>query len=126
MALKVTIAERTQSSYLVALEGKLDCDTYSECSETISPLLTESANVLILDMAKLDYLSSLGLRVLNNTRKTIESSKGHMLFINVQPMVRGVFQIVCPSVLDVTFRSLEEAEMYLYFIQKHEAGSQKA
>jgi anti-sigma B factor antagonist len=122
MALTVTVAERSQGSYLVSLEGDLDCDTFTECAERISPFLSESAKVLMFDMAKLDYISSLGLQVINNTRRIIESCNGHMVFINVQPLVREIFEIVCPKALDFTFRSLEEADRYLDSV----AGNQKA
>ena len=76
---------------VVALEGRLDTKTASELEEALIGSIDE-AESLVLDFAKLDYISSAGLRVLL-TANTAMSAKGGMKVINVNELVQEVFKL---------------------------------
>ena len=76
---------------VVAPEGRLDTKTASELEEALIGSIDE-AESLVLDFAKLDYISSAGLRVLL-TANTVMSAKGGMKVINVNEMVHEVFKL---------------------------------
>lgn len=59
----------------LALDGRLDTVTAPELEKEISALLG-SIDELILDMEKLEYVSSAGLRVILKTQKALEGKKG--------------------------------------------------
>ena len=75
----------------VALEGRLDTMTAPELESELNSSLG-SAESLVLDFSKLDYISSAGLRVLLSAHKAM-SSKGGMKVTNVNEIVQEVFEV---------------------------------
>ena len=75
----------------LALDGRLDTVTAPELEKEISALLG-SIDELILDMEKLEYVSSAGLRVILKTQKALEGKKG-LCLRNVCEQVREVFDL---------------------------------
>ncbi len=75
----------------IALEGRLDTMTSPDLEAELSRVL-EGADSLIFDFAKLDYISSAGLRVLLSTHKKMAGKDG-MKVINVNEVVREVFDV---------------------------------
>ena len=72
----------------IALEGRLDTMTAPELEAELNNSL-QNADSLVLDFAKLEYISSAGLRVLLSAHKAM-SAKGGMKVTNVNEIVREV------------------------------------
>jgi anti-sigma B factor antagonist len=79
------------SSLNVALEGRLDTTTAPELEQALKESM-DGANELTMDFAKLDYISSAGLRVLLSAHKAM-SKKGGMKVVNVNDVVSEVFDV---------------------------------
>ena len=75
----------------IALEGRLDTTTAPELEKELKAVI-ESADALTLDFSDLDYISSAGLRVLLSAHKAM-SKKGGMKVVNVNELVREVFDV---------------------------------
>lgn len=75
----------------IALEGRLDTMTAPELEAELNQSM-DGADSLVLDFGKLEYISSAGLRVLLSAHKAM-SSKGGMKVINVNEIVREVFEV---------------------------------
>lgn len=75
----------------MALTGRLDTMTAPELETEISAMLP-TVESLTLDMEKLDYISSAGLRVILKTQKALEKKAGLKL-IHVSEAVKEVFDI---------------------------------
>ena len=75
----------------IALEGRLDTTTAPELEKELKAVI-ESADALTLDFGSLDYISSAGLRVLLSAHKAM-SKKGGMKVVNVNELVREVFDV---------------------------------
>ena len=88
----MTITKKENGKALeIALEGRLDTMTAPELENELHTSL-ENADSLVLDFAKLNYMSSAGLRVLLSAHK-IMSGKGGMKVTNVNEIVREVFDV---------------------------------
>ena len=79
------------NSLTIALEGRLDTTTAPELEKELKGVI-ESADALTLDFGSLDYISSAGLRVLLSAHKAM-SKKGGMKVVNVNELVREVFDV---------------------------------
>ncbi len=79
------------TSLTIALEGRLDTTTAPELEKELKDSLT-GANELTLDFAKLEYISSAGLRVLLSAHKVM-SGKGGMMVTHVNEIVAEVFDV---------------------------------
>ncbi len=88
----MTINKTQEGSKLtVALEGRLDTTTAPELEEDLKGSL-DTVTDLVVDMEKLDYISSAGLRVLLWAQKTM-NQKGTMVVKNVSEVVNEVFEV---------------------------------
>jgi len=88
------------SSLNVALEGRLDTTTAPELEQSLKESM-DAATELTLDFAKLEYISSAGLRVLLSTHKAM-SKKGGMKVMNVNEVVKEVFEVTgFADILDI-------------------------
>ena len=87
MSLKI----EKRNNETLALIGRLDTVTAPELETEISAALS-SAESLVLDMEKLEYISSAGLRVILKTQKVLAQKAGLKL-IHVPNDVREVFDI---------------------------------
>lgn len=74
-----------------SLEGRLDTVTAPELEGALADSLT-GIRELTLDMEKLDYISSAGLRVLLTTQKTMKR-QGEMTLTHVNENVRDIFEV---------------------------------
>lgn len=84
----------------IALEGRLDTVT-SPALEAELRKSMDSADSLILDLDKLEYVSSAGLRVLLSAHKGMVR-KGGMKIIHTNEIVREVFDITgFADILDI-------------------------
>ena len=84
----------------IALEGRLDTTTAPELEQALKESL-DSAQELIMDFSKLDYISSAGLRVLLSAHKTMRT-KGVMKVVNVNEIVKEVFDVTgFADILDI-------------------------
>lgn len=80
---------------VVKAVGRIDTSTAAEYGTTISDFLDDSKeeiNELVLDYSGIDYISSIGLRVMLELQKRM-SNQGSMRLINVLPSVMDVFNM---------------------------------
>jgi anti-sigma B factor antagonist/stage II sporulation protein AA (anti-sigma F factor antagonist) len=64
---------------------------------------------LVLDFSKVDYISSVGLRVLMLAAKQIREQGGTIVVAALQPVVREIFEISRFDLVFQCFRSVREA-----------------
>lgn len=124
MALNIKIEKRETGACLVALDGRLDATTYLSLEEKMNALLGPNTKALMLDLGKLSYISSAGVRVILKARKAIAASRGAFLMLNLQPQIRKVFEVVNALPNTPIFESIEEADRYLDAVQKEEIEKQ--
>lgn len=74
---------------IVELEGSLDGKTAPEVREQLRPVLAQ-AQRLILDLSKVGYLSSAGLRLLLLTYREMAAHKGKVVLLGVSKDIQNV------------------------------------
>lgn len=82
---------REGDALTVALEGRLDTTTAPQLEAELKQSL-DGVTALALDMEKLDYLSSAGLRVLLAAQKQM-NKQGSMVIRHVNETIMEVFEI---------------------------------
>ena len=81
-------------------------------------ILENPPDVIIFDMEFADYISSTGIRVLLKTKKAMKATNGRMVFMNLQPQIQKVFDILKAIPSLKVFASVEELDEYLDLMQK--------
>lgn len=75
----------------IVLEGKLDTKTAPQLDLEMAGL--KDMRSVDMDFAKLDYVSSAGLRVLLSVQKRMNASGGRFIIRNVNESVMEVFEM---------------------------------
>lgn len=79
------------SDLKVILEGRLDTSTAPQLEAELNNALS-GVTALKFDLAKLDYISSAGLRVLLSSQKTM-NKQGTMVISGVSAEVKEIFDV---------------------------------
>lgn len=88
----LNIEKKAQGKNLnIALEGRLDTTTAPELEAIVRGDL-DGAETLTFDFAKLEYISSAGLRILLAAQK-IMNKQGKMVVKNVSEEVKEIFEV---------------------------------
>jgi anti-anti-sigma factor len=78
------------------VSGRIDQTTAAQFQELLAPLLVQvkvGAAPLLLDFSGVDYISSVGLRVLMLAAKQVKVQQGKIAIAALTPVVAEVFQI---------------------------------
>ncbi len=124
MPLRVSITNPKPGYHIVALNGQLDSKTTAAAESQLAPLLSGKAKVVLLDLTFLDYISSLGVRLILKARKALESQNARLIISNLQPQIAKVFEVVKALPPQAIFASLAEADRYFDVIQRQALAQQ--
>jgi anti-sigma B factor antagonist len=107
----------------INLTGSLDTATAPELEGQLAPILAESSGVrdLVFDLANLKFISSAGLRVFASARKILKARNGQTSFINLQPQIQEVFEIMQSLPGVAIFKNVAELDRYLAARQRSHA-----
>jgi anti-anti-sigma factor len=89
----------------------------------IAAVLTGPVKNIIFDLAQLKFLSSAGIRVFSMTRKTLHERGGQASFVNLQPQIEVVFEVVKMLPGIAVFKDTAELDRYLAMLQRNPTGS---
>jgi anti-sigma B factor antagonist len=118
MALKVKSYSKQPGVVVVSPIGSINADTYRILEEKVDEILESPPDVIIFDMEFADYISSTGIRVLLKTKKAMKAANGRIVFMNLQPQIQKVFDILKAIPSLKVFASIQELDQYLDSMQK--------
>jgi len=118
MALNVRVAESRSFSRTLHLVGRLDSETAPVLDGELDKIINSTANVVVFDLADLEYISSAGLRSIFRTQQAMAKRSGRTILVNARPQVQKVFDIVKAVDLGAIFVSIEELDDYLDAMQR--------
>jgi stage II sporulation protein AA (anti-sigma F factor antagonist) len=87
------LSRKERGGTVVTLVGRLDTVTAPDYERQVQELLASGETRLVLDLERLDYISSAGLRGLLLTAKLLRARDGQLRFVNVTERVRSVFHM---------------------------------
>jgi anti-sigma B factor antagonist len=94
---------------VLELDGRLDTVTSADLNKKIMSLLSNGEKYFVLDLARLTYVSSAGLRVLLMGAKKSAGAGGRMVLANLRDMVQEVFDIAGFTNIFSIYTSQDEA-----------------
>ena len=122
MPLLVSCVQKAKNAFVVAPSGQIDSNTYRILEDELDAILAKNPSLIALDLAKVDYLSSAGIRIILKTKKFLTANDGKLVFMHLQPQIRKVFEIIeaLPSMR--VFKDIDEMDEYLDRMQKKITG----
>ena len=76
-----------------ATPARIDAATAPKVDQEIKSLIESGVLNLKIDMEKTTYISSVGLRVLLATKKSLDARKGSLVLKGVCPQVKEIFDV---------------------------------
>ncbi len=122
MALQIQILKdignQEARTVIVKLAGSLDTATAAELECQLSPVLAGPIKDVAFDLAELKFISSAGLRIFSIVRRQLKERGGQASFVNMQPQIQEVFEIMesLPGV--AIFKDRAELDRYLAIRQR--------
>jgi anti-anti-sigma factor len=86
-------SQRTGSVLVLAPRGRIDSATSRDLECAVTAAFDGGDSAFVIDMAGVDYISSLGLGVLLKGAKRAQAGSGHIELCALQAPVRHVFEI---------------------------------
>ena len=77
----------------LALTGRLDTETAADLELTLQDLLGAGERHFLIELDRIGYVSSAGLRVLLGLAKQLDGGKGSLRLSGLSPAVRQVFDV---------------------------------
>ena len=107
------ITAQNAGAITVKLTGSLDTATAPELEHQLAPVLSGTAKDLVFDLAQLKFISSAGLRIFSMARKQLKERGGQASFVNMQPQIQEVFEIMKSLPGVAVFKDVAELDRYL-------------
>ncbi|MGH8621639.1 MAG: STAS domain-containing protein [Burkholderiales bacterium] len=105
-------AVRYADVLVVAARGRIDYTNAEDFKAALLPHLEHCAagrDQVVLDLSRLEYVSSAGLRVLMISAKEVRARKGRLVAVALQPVVREIFEISRFTLVFDIFDSVPDA-----------------
>ncbi len=99
----------TNDIKVVDLIGKLDTNTAPDAETHLNKLIKEGVKKILVNLEKLDYVSSAGLRVLLSTNKQLQNNGGILRICKLNDVVQEIFDISGFSTIFNVFSTEDEA-----------------
>jgi anti-sigma B factor antagonist len=94
---------------VVQFQGTIDTNTSEEAKTHIDELLTQGARKILVDFSELEFLSSVGLRVLLGATKDLKAVGGGLRVCNLNETVQDIFDMSGFSTIIGVFKNESDA-----------------
>lgn len=85
--------KETSGIKIISVKGSIDADTASEFDQSLEKHISSGGEKMILDLSRLEYISSAGLRVVMKAAKKMEVTGGEMAIAGLRGVVQEVFKV---------------------------------
>ncbi len=118
MELKVSVIRKDNGVIILLPAGSINETTCSVLKKQIDSVIDEKIGTLVLDMNGVEFMSSVGVGLINNTKNKLKEKNAEFAMINLQPTIKKVFEIMSLLPTLNVFESVEELDDYLGKIQR--------
>jgi anti-sigma B factor antagonist len=113
MIMELQYSELDNNIRMIKLIGKLDIVGVGQVETKLAGYCAGDRVRVIVDLSEVDFLASIGIRLLTLTAKSIASRSGKMVLLSPIPEVQHVLEITgIPAIIPI-YSHLESAETVL-------------
>lgn len=105
----IMVAAHPNNNWSITPSGRLDTATSRRLEALVVQELGAGHKNLILDMSKVDYIASGGLKILVSLWKRARDQRGDLILAGLTPSVSEVFMLIGFDLVFTVFKSLNEA-----------------
>jgi anti-sigma B factor antagonist len=94
---------------IIGLRGRLDASSSPGVEQRLLCLIDQGERRLVLDFSELNYISSIGMRALIATAKSLQKTKGRLALAALNNHVQEIFRIAGFTSIFSIYPTCEEA-----------------
>ena len=91
---QITTQKLQNGVMFITVSGFLDAHTFEEMERTINDLFERNVYRLVVDLSRLDYISSAGAGVFIGAIGTAQENDGNIILMRPSPNVKEVFDLL--------------------------------
>lgn len=111
--MELNVSDLDKGITLIKLDGRLDITGVNQIETKFAAYCSGENARVIVDMAKVDYLASIGIRLLVTNAKSLKSRNGKIIILRPTQAVMEVLEKTnIPAIIPV-YTNLESAEAVL-------------
>ena len=103
------IFETSNEATVAVITGRIDSATSKDLETKLIPIINSGTRKLVIDFAKVDFISSAGLRIMLIVAKKLKQGNGKMALCCLKDTIKEVFDISGFSSIIPIFPTREEA-----------------
>lgn len=116
---ELQFSEMQNGIRILKLIGKLDILGTGEVETKFSGYCAGVRPLVVVDLSEVDFLASIGIRLLTLTAKSIASRGGKMTLIRPIPEVQNVLEVTGIPAMIPIYSHFESAEAVLMWLKEH-------
>ncbi|MFT7636992.1 MAG: anti-sigma B factor antagonist [Candidatus Omnitrophota bacterium] len=123
--LQIEIKTRSDQAFVVKVNGPVSGVTHEAFTTSVETILAQKPRKVLVDLEACNYVSSVGIGAFFQFRRQIRASGGGLIFFNLQPQIKMVFDVIKALPLECVFSSVQEADQYLDRVMAETLEKQK-
>lgn len=88
-----TLVETVDRKAVVKVDGRIDTLTAPELDKVVQGVIANNQTQIVLDLSKVDYISSTGFRVFIMAQKKTKPQGGQVILMGVSDEIKEIFEI---------------------------------
>jgi anti-anti-sigma factor len=125
MSLVIKVVKKKDYLYFVELGGAIDAESYQQLEDELNELIDDDkTKAVMLDMGGVNYISSIGIRVVVTVKKSLAAKGASFSMVNLQPQIKKVFDVMKILPMFDIFDDMPEADKYIDQVIKEELSRQ--
>jgi len=96
---------------VLLISGRMDAENASQFEQKCTACIADGHTALVVDLGKLGYISSMGLRTFISVAKALQEKGGTLRICGLNGLVKQVFEITGLLELFRVYESVEAALM---------------
>lgn len=109
--MKLNIAEENENFIVIELDGRMDADGVAMVDESLTAHASDKN--AIIDMCRVEYMASLGIRKLLQLAKAAKLNGKKIVIANPQRLVMGVLELANIDKIVAVVPTLDDAKRFL-------------
>jgi len=105
VALDVKIIKKKNYVYTVELKGSIDTETYQQLEDELDEIIDDKTKAIII--------SSIGIKIILSTKKSLERMNANFTMVNLQPQIKRVLDAMKILPMIDIFDDMPEADKYI-------------
>lgn len=91
--MEISISARENNVMVLEVKGEVDAYTAQELNKTLADLLNQGHHRIVMDVSKMMFISSAGIREILYAHKEAAQLGGEVRLVGPQDQVRRIFEI---------------------------------